>query len=58
MKNVFSAKIWFVKISTRIVKFESRVVKSLNNNNNVNNENNNNNKNKNNNSPQDQEILG
>ena len=28
MKYVFSAKIWFVKTSTRIVKCESRVVKS------------------------------
>ena len=28
MKYVFSAKIWFVKTSTRIVKYESRVAKS------------------------------
>ena len=28
VKNVFFAKIWFVKTSTRIVKYESRVVKS------------------------------
>ena len=26
--NVFSAKIWFEKTSARIVKYESRVVKS------------------------------
>ena len=28
VKFVFSTKIWFVKTSTRIVKYESRVVKS------------------------------
>ena len=28
MKYVFFAKIWFVKTSTRIEKYESRVVKS------------------------------
>ena len=28
VKYVFSAKIWFVKTSTRIVKHESRVVRS------------------------------
>ena len=28
VKYVFSAKIWFVKTSTKIVKYESRVVKS------------------------------
>ena len=28
VKYVFSCKIWFVKISTRIVKYESRVFKS------------------------------
>ena len=27
MKNVFYTKIWFVKTSTRIVKYKSRVVK-------------------------------
>ena len=28
MKNVFSAIIWFVKALTRIVKYESQVIKS------------------------------
>ena len=28
VKNAFSTKLWFVKTSTRIVKYESRVVKS------------------------------
>ena len=28
VKYVFSAKIWFMKTSTRIMKYESRVIKS------------------------------
>ena len=28
MKYVFSAKIWFVKTSTRVVKYELEVIKS------------------------------